>query len=389
MIPHVVPSVVPDVEEPGRTPPDVLLLGFARALRAAGLPVTADRSQTFLDAVSRLGLGDRRGTYWAGRATLCTGPEDLERYDQVFSAWFLADDQEQRGAPRPAPAAVPQAALDLEEATGEGAEGQDAEVAASATEVLRHRDIATLDPVERARLNRLFSGLHPVAPRRTSYRRTPARRGTVDASATLRRTLRQMGEPVDIAWRARSTRARRIVLLVDVSGSMSRYADALLRLSHRVSSAVGAAGAVGAGDTEVFSVGTRVTRLTRAMHLRDGDRALVAAGETVPDWSGGTRLGEGLRVFLDRWGQRGLVRGAVVVVFSDGWERGDPALLAEQMARLRRLAHHVVWVNPHKGAAGDQPVQAGMAAALPHVDHFVAGHSLAAFGRVLEVVADA
>lgn len=384
MSPHVVPSVVSSVEEPeAGTPPDVLLLGFARALRAAGLPVTADRSQTFLDAVSRLGLGDRRGTYWAGRATLCTGPEDLERYDQVFSAWFLADDQEQRGAPRPAPAAVPQAALDLEEATGEGAEGQDAEVAASATEVLRHRDIATLDAAERARLSRLFSGLRPVAPRRTSYRRTPARRGTVDASATLRRTLSQMGEPVDIAWRARSTRARRIVLLVDVSGSMSRYADALLRLSHRVSSAVGV------GDTEVFSVGTRVTRLTRAMHLRDGDRALVAAGETVPDWSGGTRLGEGLRVFLDRWGQRGLVRGAVVVVFSDGWERGDPALLAEQMGRLHRLAHHVVWVNPHKGLAGYQPVQQGMAAALPHVDDFVAGHSVAAFEQVLEVIARA
>lgn len=382
MSPHVVPNLVPRAESPGGgTPPDVLLLGFARALRAAGLPVTADRSQTFLDAVSRLGLGDRRGTYWAGRATLCTGPEDLERYDQVFTAWFLADDQEQRGAPRPAPAAVPQAALDLEETTGEGAEGEDAEVAASATEVLRHRDIATLDPAERARLNRLFSGLRPVAPRRTSYRRTPARRGTVDASATLRRTLRQMGEPVDIAWRARSTRARRVVLLVDVSGSMSRYADALLRLSHRVSSAV--------GDAEVFSVGTRVTRLTRAMHLRDGDRALVAAGETVPDWSGGTRLGEGLRVFLDRWGQRGLVRGAVVVVFSDGWERGDPALLAEQMGRLHRLAHHVVWVNPHKGLAGYQPVQQGMAAALPHVDDFVAGHSVAAFEQVLEVIAHA
>ena len=125
------------------------------------------------------------------------------------------------------------------------------------------------------------------------------------------------------------------------------------------------------------------------MHLRDGDRALVAAGETVPDWSGGTRLGEGLRVFLDRWGQRGLVRGAVVVVFSDGWERGDPALLAEQMGRLHRLAHHVVWVNPHKGLAGYQPVQQGMAAALPHVDDFVAGHSVAAFEQVLEVIARA
>ncbi|QIK65206.1 VWA domain-containing protein [Nocardioides sp. HDW12B] len=365
---------------PPRTPPEVWLLGFTRALRAAGVAVTSDRSQTFLHAVTRVGLGADRGVYWAGRATLCSGPEDLERYDQVFSAWFLADEQEQRGAARENPPAVSQAALDLEEATGEGTESEDAEVAASATEVLRHRDVATLDAAERARLNQLFATLRPRAPTRTSYRRTPARRGTVDTSATLRRTLRQLGEPVDVAWRARSTRARRIVLLVDVSGSMSRYADALLRLSHRIGSV---------GDTEVFSVGTRVTRLTCAMHLRDGDRALVAAGEAVPDWSGGTRLGEGLRVFLDRWGQRGLVRGAVVVLFSDGWERGDTALLAEQMARLHRLSHRVVWVNPHKGRDGYQPVQQGMVAALPHVDEFVAGHSVAAFEKVLEVVADA
>jgi uncharacterized protein with von Willebrand factor type A (vWA) domain len=360
--------------------PDTLLLGFGRALRSAGVPVTADRTQTFLRAVSRLDLGDRRATYWAGRATLCSGPEDLERYDQVFAAWFLDDGQDQRAAARDNPPPVTQAALDLEETPGEVSDSEDARVAASATEVLRHRDVATLDAAERARLHRLFAALSPTAPQRTSYRRVPARRGTVDASATLRRTLKQMGEPVDIAWRSRSTRPRRIVLLVDVSGSMSRYADALLRLSHRISSV---------GNTEVFSVGTRVTRLTRSMHLRDGDRALVAAGEVVPDWSGGTRLGEGLRFFLDRWGQRGLVRGAVVVVMSDGWERGDPAMLGEQMARLHRLAHRVVWVNPHKGAAGYQPVQAGMAAALPHVDDFVAGHSVAAFERLLEVVAHA
>jgi uncharacterized protein with von Willebrand factor type A (vWA) domain len=136
-------------------------------------------------------------------------------------------------------------------------------------------------------------------------------------------------------------------------------------------------------------MGTRVTRLTRAMRLREVDKAIVAAGETVPDWSGGTRLGEGLKAFLDRWGQRGLARGAVVVVFSDGWERGDAVLLGEQMARLHRLAHRVVWVNPHKGMAGYLPVQQGMAAALPHVDDFVAGHSLAAFRKVLEVIRDA
>ena len=173
----------------------------------------------------------------------------------------------------------------------------------------------------------------------------------------------------------------RVVLLVDVSGSMSGYADALLRLAHRLTQT--------AGNVETFTVGTRLTHVTRALRGKDAERALVAAGETVPDWSGGTRLGETLKIFLDRWGQRGLARGAVVVVFSDGWERGDPAQLAEQMARLQRIAHRVVWVNPHRGKHGYEPVQQGVLAALPHVDDFVAGHSLATYAELVEVVARA
>jgi len=169
-----------------------------------------------------------------------------------------------------------------------------------------------------------------------------------------------------------------VVLLVDVSGSMSAYADALLRLSHRFVTTQPRA--------EVFTLGTRLTHVTRALRHRDADRALIAAGEAVPDWSGGTRLGETLKVFLDRWGQRGMARGSVVVVFSDGWERGDATLLGEQMARLQRIAHHVVWANPHRGKVGYEPVQQGIAAALPHVDDFVAGHSLAAFEELVEVV---
>ena len=162
---------------------------------------------------------------------------------------------------------------------------------------------------------------------------------------------------------------------------MSAYADSLLRLAH-VWCRSGA-------PVEVFTLGTRLTHVTRALRSPDADRAIVAAGEVVPDWSGGTRLGENLRVFLDRWGQRGLGRGAVVVVFSDGWERGDPALLGEQMRRLSRIAHRVVWVNPHRGKAGYEPVQAGVVAALPWCQDFVAGHSLATFERVAEVIADA
>ena len=172
-----------------------------------------------------------------------------------------------------------------------------------------------------------------------------------------------------------------MVLLVDVSGSMSSYADALLRLAHRLTQ--------GIGTVETFTIGTRVTHVTRAMRIRDTERALVAAGDTVPDWSGGTRLGETVRFFLDRWGQRGMARGAVVVVFSDGWERGDAALLGEQMARLRRIAHRVVWVNPHRGKDGYEAVQQGVVAALPYLDDFVAGHSLATYAELVEVIADA
>ena len=355
------------------TPADELLLGFARALRGAGVPVTQDRTRSYLDATALVGLDDQKATYWAGRATLCSGPDDLDRYDQVFTAWFLAGEH---AVPRPPreDRTVRQAALETGDGAGNEPDDDLLNAMASESEVLRHRDIADMPPGERARLAAMFETLRPRPPRRTAQRRTPWHRGDVDARRTLRRMLRRMGEPGEIAYRRRSTRPRRVVLLIDVSGSMSAYADALLRLAHRFSHP---GGARTTGSTsravEVFTVGTRLTRVTRAMRMRDPERAIVAAGETVPDWSGGTRLGETLRIFMDRWGQRGLARGAVVVVFSDGWERGEPDLLAEQMRRLHRVAHRVVWVNPHVGKDGYLPVQQGIVAALPFVDDLVAG----------------
>ena len=367
--------------------PVELLVGFTRALRAAGVPVTQDRTRSFLEATALVGLGDQRATYWAGRATLCAAPDDLYRYDEVFTAWFWPTDRPvvpQQGEER----RIQQASLEPADDRGT-AEGEDDQVRAmaSGSEVLRHRDIADLGAQELARLATLFQALRPRAPQRSAGRRTPWHRGELDAARTMREMLRRMGEPGPIAWRRRATRPRTVVLLVDVSGSMSPYADALLRLAHRFSHPPASRGP--APRVETFTIGTRLTRVTRAMRLRDPDRAIVAAGDTVPDWSGGTRLGETLRIFLDRWGQRGLARGAVVVVFSDGWERGEAALLGEQMARLHRVAHRVVWVNPHVGKAGYEPVQQGIVAALPYVDHLVAGHSLATFAELVEVVADA
>jgi uncharacterized protein with von Willebrand factor type A (vWA) domain len=364
---------------------DRILLGFARALRAAGVPVTQDRAQTFLAAVSVVGLDDRQATYSAGRATLCSSPDDLVRYDRVFEAYFNARD----GLPRPRPATptvTTYSSLPLSEGGSGGATEESDDVVramASEAEVLRHRDLASLSTAEKHRLAGMFAALRPRPPLRRTSRHQRWRRGDVDASRTLRASLRRMGEPAEIEWRRRGTKPRRVVLLVDVSGSMSGYADALLRLAHRM------VVASPRGSVEVFTIGTRLTHLTRALRNRDAERALVAAGETVPDWSGGTRLGETMRVFLDRWGRRGLARGSVVVVFSDGWERGDASLLGEQMNRLRRIAHRVVWVNPHRGKSGYEPVQQGVLAALPHCDDFLAGHSLATFAELVEVVARA
>ena len=358
-----------------------MLVAFTRTVRHSGVAVTADRAQAFLRATSFADAGDRRGVFWAGCATLCSSPEDLERYDVAFRAWFSAE-----GPPvprgEPATRSVQRASLVPEASAGEDGEDQVVRALASANEVLRHRDIAQLSEAERRSLATLFAGLRVDPPRRRSPRRGPSHRGEIDPRRTLREQLRRAGEPGPLSHRRPRTRARRIVLLVDVSGSMEPYADSLLRLGHRMSHAV-------PGRVEVFTIGTRLTRVTTALRLRDPEAAIRAAGQSVPDWSGGTRLGESIRAFSARWGQRGMARGSVVVIASDGWERGDPRLLGEQVARLQRLAHAVVWMNPHRGKAGYLPVQGGIAAALPYVDHLVAGHSLASFASLLKVVAHA
>ncbi|GAA1263240.1 vWA domain-containing protein [Saccharothrix xinjiangensis] len=349
------------------------LVGFARALRHAGVACGPDRARAFVGALDHLDLTAER-VYWAGRLTLCSEPDDLPRYDAAFTAWF--------GGERPrAPHARDRARRTSDVATLSADAGQHGrtptlKVAASDAEVLRHKDIAALGPAEKRHLAELLDALRPVAPRRRSPRAEPARRGDLDPRRTLRALL-ATGEPVRLARRRRADRPRRVVLLVDVSGSMKPYADALLRFAHVVARAMPA---------EVCTLGTRLTRVTRQLRHRDPERALAAAARAVPDFEGGTRLGETLKAFLDRWGQRGVARRAVVVICSDGWERGDPALLAEQARRLARLAHRVVWVNPHAGHDGYLPVQSGIAAALPHVDRLLAGHSLDTLRELLEEV---
>ncbi|MEE3850179.1 VWA domain-containing protein [Gordonia sp. LSe1-13] len=357
------------------------IAGFARTLTHAGLPVATDSVETFIRALREIDIADIEQVYWAGLATLCRDPDDQVRFDLAFHAWF--GDRMPRRTRRPAkPAHSRIAALRTtadQTATGPGPH---LAVAADDTEVLRHRDIATLSAAERAHLAELLATLTPQPPQRAALRRAPARRGSVDPGRTVRAMLAAGGEPVKPSRHRPASRPRRVVLLLDVSGSMSPYADALLRFAHVVARANPA-------GTEVFSLGTRLTRLSRALRAADAEQALAAAGRAVPDWAGGTRLGETMQAFLDRWGRRGVARGAVVVVFSDGWERGDTALLAQQMAQLHRLARAVFWVNPHAGAPGYEPVQGGIVAALPHLDGLLAGHSVATLEELLAAIRDA
>jgi len=366
------------------------LVGFARVLRHAGVAAGRDRVPAMLTALDALGgAGRASNVYWAGRLTLCSEPDDLPRYDAAFAAYFTGRPVA-RGPSLPMHPVLPRVAAPFGPDGGAPAPGDDEPpdsrellgVSASPVEVLRHRDIAALSAVERAEVRRLVALLAPgTAPRRTRRRR-PARRGAVDPRGTVRAALRRGGEPARLYRRRRRTRPRRLVLLLDVSGSMVPYADALLRFGH---AAVRRRPAL----TEVFTVGTRLTRVTRPLRHRDPDAALAAAGAAIPDWHGGTRLADSLRAFGDRWGRRGTARGAVVVIFSDGWERGDPRELAGQLAQLSRLAYRLVWVNPHRGKAGYAPLAAGMAAALPFLDEFVAGHSLAALQELVGVIGHA
>ena len=358
-----------------------MLTGFARTLRHAGVDATPDRVQAMLAAADVLGLTEQEKAYWAGRLTLCAQPDDLPVYDAAFAAYFGGEVPRR---PRVTAVVATGATVAVHADGGGTGHGQDTTVGlvASPVEVLRQRDVSLLSALERDEVRRLLALLAPGTAARTTRRFRPAHSGAVDPPRTVRQMLRQGGEASRLARRRRRDKPRRLVLLLDVSGSMAPYADALLRFGH-------AAVRRRPTLTEVFTLGTRMTRVTRALRHRDPDAALTAAGEAIPDWHGGTRLAESLKAFLDRWGQRGTARGAVVVLCSDGWERGDPAALGAQVARLSRLAYKLVWVNPHRGKPGYAPLVGGMAAALPYLDEFVAGHSLAALEQLVEVISRA
>ncbi|WP_420446571.1 vWA domain-containing protein [Candidatus Poriferisodalis sp.] len=367
--------------------PERLASAFSAILRGAGLVITIRRVMAFTEALRLLGAERRDSVYWAGRATLVGSPADIGLYDRAFAVFWegrepsgivvqlppisvtLATDTDDEGAAPPP------------DDDGQPDSGPTLRVRYSDVETLRHKDFADCSDAELTELHSLMSGLRFNAVTRRSRRAVRAKRFTrrPDLRRTIRRALRTGGEAIQREFLKGDRKPRRVVLLLDVSGSMEPYARALVRFAH--------AAVVGRARVEAFTIGTRLTRVTRELSSRDPDAGLRDAAESVQDWSGGTRLGATLHEFNDKWGVRGHARGAIVVVVSDGWDRGTPDELEEQMARLHRVTHRLVWVNPLKHTPGYAPLARGMAAALPHVDDFIEGHSFDSLEQLAATIA--
>jgi uncharacterized protein with von Willebrand factor type A (vWA) domain len=392
---------VPDLPD---VAPGPLAVAFTTALHRAGLPATPERAAGLARALRLVPPVDRSALYWTCRIALVTDRAQLPVFDAVFSAVFdgMLDPADSRGDPNAPPPigsephvrpAAPDrhsegeagssdgdTAMASSDEQGETGEREVLVAVASTEERLRHTSFAELTPDELSGVRDLVRRLVLSTPERRSRRVRPGRRGErLDLRRTVRAAQRSGGDPVRLVRAHRRTHPRRLVLLCDVSGSMEPYTRVYLTLLQ---------GAVAGARAEAFVFSTRLTRLTRELSARDADRALARAGDTASDWAGGTRLADGIGRFVAGHGRRGLARGAVVVVLSDGWATDEPEEVAEAMRRLRRLAHRIVWVNPRKAAPGYEPFVAGMRAALPYCDAFVSGHSLAALEQVVSAVAE-
>jgi len=380
---------------------------FSRRLHEAGLPVTVERAAWFAQALAVVEPISRRRLYWTARAAFVSDRSHVRAFDAVFAGVFgsapmredpsLPDDAQTEPAPPEEPRrgtdgtdeGPPSGDIPTRASTPNPAEPtRDAPVPtlASDEEVLRAKRFDALSPDELARLYRLMTHIRIATPIRRTRRAQRDRHGErIDMRRTLRGSLRTAGDPIRLARRRRRIVRRRIVLLCDISGSMEPYARAYLQFLTCAAGARVGGGRAGA-ESEAFVFATRLTRLTRALASRNPERAIQRAAVAAPDWSSGTRIGDALKAFNDRHGRRGMARGAVVVILSDGWERGEPALVGREMERLRRLAYRIVWVNPRVSARGFEARAGGLVAALPHCDALVSGHSLEALDEVAEAI---
>jgi hypothetical protein len=382
---------------------------FGARLRGAGLPAGPDRCQRFASAVRLAAPRTTAQLRWCARATLATGLAQIELLDRVFDEVFggLADPADGRGDPnapprspaplsgplpaQAAPAGTPDArdsgsaradagADDRAGRRGPAGERIDVPSAASAGERLGGRDFAELSGQELALLADVMGQLRLATPPRRSRRTRRVPHGDrVDLRATLRLGRRTGGDPLRVIRQRSRDKPRRLVALCDISRSMEPYARAMLQLLYC---------AAGGTRAEVFTFATRLTRLTPVLARSAPAVALERAGQAAPDWSGGTRIGAALKEFTDRYGRRGLARGAIILIISDGWETGDPAPVGREMARLSRLAYRIVWVNPRTQSPRYRPLVGGMAAAWPHCDAVVSAHRLTALTDLIDALAD-
>ena len=351
-----------------------VLVNFVRELRTAGLAVGTGDAAAYCAAVAALDPTDLVDLYWAGRTTLVSRRESIDVYDEVFRRYFLDD------ASPAAELMTLKARLTTDEAvlaiplTDPAGEGHEEQAVlgwmASDVEALKRKSFAACTADELAALRRIMARIRLTPPRRRTRRTAPARAGRVpDLRRTLRESMRMHGDPAELLWRQRRVRLRPLIFILDISGSMADYSRNLLQFAYSAKRA--------AGKVEVFCFGTRLTRVTGALDTRNPDFALERAAREVFDWEGGTRIGESLDAFVRSWGRRGLCRGGVVVICSDGLDRGDPEVLATAMERLRRLCHTLLWMNPHKGDdPGFRPSTLGMMVAAPHIDLMLSGHDL-------------
>jgi uncharacterized protein with von Willebrand factor type A (vWA) domain len=377
--------------------------GFSRRLHRAGLPVTVEQSSAFARALDVARPVARRRLYWIARAVFVSDRAQVKVFDRAFVEVFGGvvpppgspdlDEAGVESSPAPDSRSVDEGAVvahgletlaaSVSSASDAASEDDAREIsvplAPSDEEVLRGKSFDALSAAELAELRELMARLDLAVPVRQTRRAERRRHGRrIDLRRTLRGSLRTAGDPVRIRRRRRRLDPRRMVLLCDISGSMEPYARAYLQFL------ISAAGAGPRAEAFVFA--TRLTRVTRALAARDPQRAIQNAAVAAPDWSSGTRIGDALKTFNDRHGRRGMARGALIVILSDGWERGDPALVGREMERLARLAYRIVWVNPRAASPRFEPRTGGMAAALPHCDALVSGHTLAALDEVVDAI---
>jgi uncharacterized protein with von Willebrand factor type A (vWA) domain len=347
------------------------ILAFCAVLRQAGVRLDITRQGALFEALTALPARGLHAVFLAGRTTLCASVEDVARYDACFASFFFqAQFPISEILPDPsAPPILPGSTDIRRRESSDNDDDRDVEMgAASQIEMLRKRKLSKLAPEEKTQIYALIARLRGGMAMTRGRQQRAAPRGGIDVRRTVKAAVLRAGEPNRIFYRAVQPRVRKRVLLLDISGSMAPFAPGLLRFGY-------AAYRGAPRRTEIFTLGTRLTRVSRCFETGDPERGVLAASRAVPDWSGGTRLGDQLKAFLDIWGQRGMARGAIVVIASDGWERGGAELLGAQMRRLRRLAHRIIWANPHKSTPGFEPLTAGMQAALPEVHDFVAGSS--------------